>query len=75
MLREKINSVLKILKASSVISGSIIGAGIFALPWVSAKSGLLVYLFYLLVLTFLVNVIHLIYGSIVFATPISHRFL
>ncbi len=53
----------------ATISGTIIGVGFFALPYIAAKAGLGLMLFYLFFLTFLVTVIHLIFGEISLKTP------
>ena len=63
------------LKAVSTLSGTIIGAGIFALPWVGEKVGLLTFAFYLLLLTPILILLHLLYAEIVLITPMPHRFI
>ncbi|MDO8486617.1 MAG: aromatic amino acid transport family protein [Candidatus Staskawiczbacteria bacterium] len=53
----------------ATISGSIIGAGFFALPYITLKVGIWIMLLYFLILGFLVILINLIYGEIAIKTP------
>lgn len=53
----------------ATISGAIIGVGFFALPYIAMKAGLGLMLFYLFFLTFLITVLHLIFGEISLKTP------
>jgi len=62
------------IKALSVFVGTIIGVGIFGLPYVASKSGFLVLLFYFLVIGAVGLVIHLIFGDIIVGTKEKHRF-
>jgi len=61
-----------LLAAASLI-GTIIGAGIFGIPYVMAKSGVLFCLFYFLILGVVVITLHLLYGEIVLRTKGKHR--
>ncbi len=61
-----------LLAAASLI-GTIIGAGIFGIPYVMAKSGVLFCLFYFLILGVVVITLHLLYGEIVLRTKGRHR--
>jgi len=62
------------VKALSVFVGTIIGVGIFGLPWVAAKSGFFVLLSYFLLIGAVALVIHLIVGDIIIGTKEKHRF-
>jgi len=53
----------------ATLSGSIIGVGFFALPYITLKVGILIMLAYFFVLGFLVILIHLMYGEIALKTP------
>ena len=53
--------------------GTIIGVGFFALPFVTAKVGILTMLFYFLVLGIIVIIVHLLFAQIVVKTKGTHR--
>lgn len=59
--------------ALTILTGTIIGAGIFAIPYVVSKSGIIPGIFYLLLLGFVVLLIHLFFGEIVLRTKEKHR--
>lgn len=61
------------LSATSLLVGTIIGAGVFALPSAAARSGLPVALGWLVFLAFAVTLIHVMYGDVVLKTPERHR--
>ena len=61
-------------KALSVFVGTIIGVGIFGLPWVAYKSGFFILLFYFLILGIVAIVVHLMLGDIILKTKGKHRF-
>lgn len=61
------------LYASATLIGTIVGAGMFGLPYVVAQSGFLIGAIFLLVLTGVTLLIHLIYGEIVSRTTEKHR--
>lgn len=54
--------------ALAVLTGTIIGAGIFGIPYVISKSGIIPGFFYLLFLGGIVLLIHLFFGEIVLRT-------
>lgn len=56
-----------------MLVGTIIGAGIFGLPYVAAKSGFVPVIIYLAVLTVVVVLMHLLYGEVVLRTNGKHR--
>ncbi len=66
----KINS--SILAGASLI-GTIIGAGVFAIPYVIVKSGVLISLFYFILLGSVVLLLHLLYGEIILRTQGRHQ--
>ena len=59
----------KIILPIAVISGTIIGVGLFSLPYIASKTGYLVMLGYFLVLGAIVMVIHLMFGELSLVTP------
>jgi amino acid permease len=60
---------MKIIYAISVLVGTIIGVGIFALPYITLKVGLWVMLGYFLILGSLVVLIHSFFGELALKTP------
>lgn len=66
--------MLAFWKALAVFVGTIIGVGIFGLPWIAFKSGFFVLLFYFLILGTVAVVIHLMLGEVIVKTPGKHRF-
>lgn len=56
-----------------MLIGTIIGAGIFGLPYVAARSGLVLTIIYLAALTLIVTLMHLLYGEVVLRTHGKHR--
>src|SRR3989338_5511327 len=67
MIREGL--LKKYIYPVATLSGSIIGVGFFALPYITMKVGIWLMLAYFLVLGFLVILIHLMYGEIALKTP------
>lgn len=61
-----------VLAVSSMV-GPIIGAGIFGIPFVVAKSGVVPGIFYFVILTFIVVLLHLFFGEICLRTEGKHR--
>jgi len=60
---------MKIIYAIATLSGTIIGAGLFALPYITLQVGFWVILGYFLVLGTLVILIHLFFGELALKTP------
>lgn len=58
----------------AMLSGSIIGVGFFALPYIAMKTGIWLMLAYFLVLTGVIVLIHLIFCEISLKTPDFKRF-
>ena len=67
------SSFKNIIYAVSVLSGTIIGVGLFALPYITSKLGFWVILSYFLVLGSLVIFVHYILGELSLATPDKKR--
>jgi len=65
----------KFFLASSVLVGTIIGAGVFGIPYVISKSGVGPGFFYFLILGGAVLLIHLFFGEIVLRTKEKHRLI
>jgi len=59
----------KSVYAIATVAGTIIGVGLFSLPYITLKVGIPVMLFYFLILGFLVTIIHLFFGEIALQTP------
>ncbi len=60
---------MKIIYAIAVLSGTIIGVGLFALPYVTLKVGFWVILGYFLILGALVILVHSFFGELALKTP------
>lgn len=65
----------KFFLALAILIGTIVGAGIFGIPYVISKSGILVGLFYFLILGGAVLLLHLFFGEIVLRTEGKHRLI
>lgn len=63
------------LLPSGLLAGTIIGAGIFALPYVFKESGLSIGFFYLILGALVYAVIHLMYADVIMRTSGEHRFV
>ncbi|MEK7453179.1 MAG: aromatic amino acid transport family protein [Patescibacteria group bacterium] len=61
--------------AVSMLTGTIVGVGMFALPYSFYKAGFFVGLSYLFILFFILLYLHLMMGEIVLRTNERHRFL
>src|SRR5260221_415419 len=66
-------SKASVARAAIVMCGTILGAGIFALPQLVAQSGYFVGLFWMILLAGAVAVSHLIFGEVVAATGNDHH--
>jgi tyrosine-specific transport protein len=64
-----IKSLKKIILPIAVISGTIIGVGLFSLPYIASKTGYVAMLGYFLVLGIISILIHLFFGELSLATP------
>lgn len=65
--------MFKFLKVLSVFAGTIIGVGIFGLPYVALKAGFFVVAGYFVLMTLVAIVIHLVYGRIALETETPYR--
>jgi amino acid permease len=63
-----------VILPASLLAGTIIGAGVFALPYVFVKAGILTGLFYLLIFSAVFTTIHLMYADIILRTKENRRF-
>ena len=61
------------LLAIATLMGTIIGIGLFTVPYVTAITGILPLIFYVIVLAVLQNHLHLMYAEVVLSTKGSHR--
>ena len=62
----------RFLQATFLLAGTIIGVGMFALPFVFAKSGFWLATLELLLLTFVTIMMNLFYGEVILRTPARH---
>jgi tyrosine-specific transport protein len=65
--------MFKFIEAVLILSGTIIGAGMFAIPLSFARAGFILGTIELVILAGVVAAIHLLYGEVVAQTPSSHR--
>lgn len=65
--------MLKFLKALAVFAGTIIGVGIFALPYAASKAGFFIVLLFFFIIAIVSIFNHLIYGEISLGTKGLHR--
>lgn len=67
-----------IILPASLLAGTVIGAGIFALPFVFVQAGVITGLFYLVIFCAVFILIHLMYAEVIMKTPApvnnEHRF-
>jgi len=66
--------IKKAIYAISILSGTIIGVGVFSLPYITLKVGFWTILGYFLVLGTLAILVHLFYGKLALLTPDFKRF-
>jgi len=69
MAKLMFNQTKKIIYAVAILSGTIIGVGLFSLPYITSKVGFWVMLGYFLVLGTLVIIVHLFFGELSLKTP------
>jgi len=62
-----------LLLATATIVGTTVGAGIFGIPYVIAKAGIIPGIFYFLLLGGAVLLLHLFFGEVVLRTEGNHR--
>lgn len=74
---EPINRVSKVwyyALAIQSLAGTIIGVGMFGLPYVALKAGFFLTIFYLLFFGFIIGFSHLCYAEVTLRTKTPHRF-
>lgn len=64
---------MKFLKALSIFLGTVIGVGIFGLPFVALRAGFFVVVFYFIFMALAAILIHLLYGEVVLGSEKIHR--
>lgn len=70
------NNILQtLLKPASILSGIIIGAGVFSLPFIFITAGLATSFLYLLFFGFIFILLYIFYADIIVRTPGEHRFV
>lgn len=62
----------RFLQAVFLLAGTIIGVGMFALPFVFYKAGFLIGVLELMLLTFVTIMMNLFYGEVILRTPTRH---
>lgn len=67
------NSTTKILGPTAILIGTIVGAGVFALPAAAAASGFFVMLAWTILLTGVLILVHLMFVEVVVRTKAPHR--
>lgn len=65
----------KIILPAGLLAGTIIGAGVFGLPYLFEKSGVIVGLLYLTAFGIIFSLMHLMYAEIIINTKENHRFV
>ncbi len=68
------NALKTLLQPASILTGTIIGAGVFSLPFVFLSAGLSTSFFYLLFFGLIFILLYLLYADIIARTPGEHRF-
>jgi len=63
----------RLVLASATLVGTIVGVGLFGLPYIAARAGIVPVVFYLVFLGGVVTFLHLIYGEVVLRTEHKHR--
>jgi len=61
------------LQAVATMIGTIIGVGMFSIPFVIYQSGIMLFVFYIVVLGFIQYYMHLVYAEIFLSTKKKHR--
>lgn len=61
------------IEATAILVGTIVSAGIFVLPYVNVKSGILITNIWLVILAILVAILHLAFGEIVLRTKGDYK--
>ncbi len=64
---------LNFIKSLAVFTGTVIGVGIFSLPYVASKAGFFIILLYFLAMAFIAIITHFIFGEVALGTQGIHR--
>jgi tyrosine-specific transport protein len=64
---------LAVFEAIAVLVGTIIGAGVFTLPYIAANSGIVITITWLVIVSFIIMFLHLSFGEIVLRTKEDYR--
>ncbi len=64
---------MRYLFSVGLLAGTIIGAGIFSIPYVFAQAGWAISLFYLFGFSIFVAIAHIFYADVILRTPERHR--
>ncbi|HPC31262.1 MAG TPA: aromatic amino acid transport family protein [Candidatus Paceibacterota bacterium] len=64
---------IALAEAIAALVGTIIGAGVFTLPYVANLSGVVVSIFWLVLVSLIILFLHLAFGEIVLRTPNDYR--
>ncbi len=62
-------ALIKIILAVATLTGTIIGVGIFSLPYIASRAGLGLMILYLIALTAIVLIINLMFSEVALKTP------
>lgn len=65
--------MIRFIKALAVFAGTIIGVGIFGLPYVASKTGFLIVVFYFILMSIIAIAIHLLFGRVASGTKGLYR--
>ncbi len=64
---------MKFIKALSVFLGTVIGAGIFGLPFVALRAGFFIVVLYFLIMAAVIVLTYFLYGEVILGTEKLHR--
>jgi amino acid permease len=65
----------ELIVPAAILSATIMGAGMFSLPYLFNKAGFIAGIFYLALFGLVLAVTHFLYSEVIRATPGEHRFL
>lgn len=72
---QKKSSLYSHLLAIGSLAGTVIGLGMFGIPYVAARAGVGLTFFYLIVLGIVMTIVHLMYLEVTLRTRATHRFV
>lgn len=67
-LHSKTSTIMAFIRATAVLVGTVVGAGIFGLPYAFVQSGFIPGIFYLIILAVIFLIVNLSYGEVVLRT-------